>query len=156
MEASLTAYRRLTTAPRTTVTHWETTLFSAGPAAPAVRHPDRVSARAAYQDVLYRRAVLVDVRPAAQRVAEGEVSASLAPVVVERDVLSRSFDPRLGAWLPQPGSEARVILLCQDGRASSLVVEVLARSGVRGAADVAGGFAAWRAAGLPVSAGAAD
>jgi rhodanese-related sulfurtransferase len=114
-----------------------------------------VSARAAYQDVLYGRAVLVDIRPADQRAAEGEVSGSLAPVVVERDVQARSYDPRLGAWLPQLGSEARVILLCQEGRASSLVVEVLARSGVRRAADVAGGFAAWRAAGLPVSAGTA-
>jgi rhodanese-related sulfurtransferase len=143
-----------TTAPRTTVTHWETTLFSTGPALPAAPRVDRVSARAAFQEVLYGRAVLVDIRPAVERAAEGEVAASLAPVVVERDVLEGSFDPRLGVWLPQFRSEARVILLCQEGRASSLAVEALARSGARRAADVVGGFAAWRAAGLPVSAGA--
>ena len=125
-----------TMATRTTATHWETTLFSAGPAVSAVPRLGRVSARAAYQDVLYGRAVLVDIRPAAQRAAEGEVAASLGPV-------------------SQLGSEAQVILLCQDGRASSLAVEALARSGVRRAAGVAGGFVAWRAAGLPVS-GAGD
>ena len=53
----------------------------------------RVSARAAYQEVLHGRAVLVDIRPEAQRRAEGEVHPVLGPVVVERNVLEWRLDP---------------------------------------------------------------
>ncbi|WP_246104645.1 hypothetical protein [Rudaeicoccus suwonensis] len=47
----------------------------------------RISARAAYQEVLWGRSVLVDIRPAAQRATEGAVSAALTPLVIERNVL---------------------------------------------------------------------
>lgn len=160
-------------AVRTPVTHWETTLFSAGPVAPggsargrgwdapaydgiddqladARTRLDRVSARAAFQEVLHRRAVLVDIRPAAQRAVEGEVAESLAPLVVERNALEWRFDPRHEARLPQAGFDARVILLCQEGYTSSLAADALVRLGVARATDVVGGFAAWRSAGLPV------
>ena len=137
------------TAVRTPVTHWETTLFSAGPAGTARTRLERLSARAAFQEVLYGRAVLVDIRPAAQRAAEGEVAESLAPLVVERNVLEWRFDPRHEARLPQAGFDARVILLCQEGYTSSLAADALVRLGVARATDVVGGFAAWRSAGLP-------
>lgn len=162
-----------------TTVHWETRLFSAGAVAPpasgsarpAGRSWDapvfdgiedqladartrlaRVSARAAFQEVLYRRAHLVDIRPAAQRDTEGEVAEHLGPLVVERNVLEWRFDPRHAARLPEAGFEARVIVLCQQGYTSSLAADALVRLGVRRATDVIGGFAAWRAAGLPVSA----
>jgi rhodanese-related sulfurtransferase len=168
-----------TTAPaaRTPVTHWETSLFSAGPVAPsgsargrvwdapvydgiddqladARTRIERVSPRAAFQEVLYGRAVLVDIRPAAQRATEGEVAASLTPLVVERNVLEWRFDPRHGARLPQAAFDARVVVLCQEGYTSSLAADALVRLGIRRATDVVGGFAAWRSAGLPVSGGA--
>lgn len=164
-----------------TTVHWETRLFSSGTVAPsasasaaarpASRSWDapvfdgiedqladartrlaRVSARAAFQEVLYRRAHLVDIRPAAQRDTEGEVAEHLGPLVVERNVLEWRFDPRQAARLPEAGFEARVIVLCQEGYTSSLAADALVRLGVRRATDVIGGFAAWRAAGLPVSA----
>jgi hypothetical protein len=47
----------------------------------------RVSARAAYQEVLFGRAVLVDIRPQGQHAQEGEVHPGLAPMVIERNVL---------------------------------------------------------------------
>ena len=163
-----------------TTVHWETRLFSAGAVAPSVsglrtarptgRSWDapvfagiedqladartrlaRVSARAAFQEVLYRRAHLVDIRPAAQREREGEVAEHLGPLVVERNVLEWRFDPRHAARLPEAGFEARVIVLCQEGYTSSLAADALVRLGVRRATDVVGGFAAWRAAGLPVA-----
>ena len=161
----------------TTVTHWETTLFSAGPVTPgrtrghgrgwdapaydgiddqladARTRFERVSARAAFQEVLHGRAVLVDIRPAAQRAAEGEVAAQLRPLVVERNVLEWRFDPRHEARLPQAGFDARVIVLCQEGYTSSLAADALVRLGVGRATDVLGGFAAWRSAGLPVTGG---
>ncbi|MBC9005969.1 sulfurtransferase, partial [Micromonospora aurantiaca] len=43
-------------------------------------------------------ALLVDIRPAAQRAAQGTVPGSL---VVERNVLEWRFDPRCAARLPQ-------------------------------------------------------
>ncbi|WP_341870567.1 rhodanese-like domain-containing protein [Flexivirga meconopsidis] len=111
----------------------------------------RISPRAAFQEVLHQRAVLVDIRPAAQRAAEGEVAPSLAPLVVERNVLEWRFDPRHEARLPLAHPDLRVIVLCQEGYTSSLAADSLARIGVWRATDVIGGFAAWRAFGLPVA-----
>jgi rhodanese-related sulfurtransferase len=111
---------------------------------------ERVSARAAYQLVLFRRAVLVDIRPEAQRRAEGEVHEAWRPVVVERNVLEWRLDPRSSARLPWVGEEMRVLVLCQEGYASSLATASLVRLGVR-ATDVVGGLRAWREAGLPLA-----
>lgn len=147
--------------------HWETLLYNdprpgRGPNAPVYDGVDdqladarsrleRVSARAAYQEVLHRRAVLVDIRPAAQRAVEGEVAASLAPLVVERNVLEWRFDPSHEARLPIASAELRVLVLCQEGYTSSLAADALLRIGVRRASDVVGGFRAWREAGLPTT-----
>jgi len=111
---------------------------------------ERVSARAAYQLVLFRRAVLVDIRPEAQRRAEGEVHEAWGPVVVERNVLEWRLDPRSSARLPWVGEDMRVLVLCQEGYASSLATASLVRLGVR-ATDVVGGLRAWREAGLPLA-----
>ncbi len=110
----------------------------------------RISVRCAYQEVLYGRALLVDIRPAAQRAAEGEVAAHLSPLVVERNVLEWRFDPRHEARLAQAGWETRVLVLCQEGFTSSLAADALLRLGVTRSTDVVGGFRAWREAGLPV------
>jgi rhodanese-related sulfurtransferase len=144
---------------------WETRLFSGGRGweapvydgvdeqlADARSRLSRVSVRAAYQEALYGRAVIVDIRPAAQRAAEGEIAAHLAPLVVERNVLEWRFDPRHEARLPVAGFETRVIVLCQEGFTSSLAADALLRLGVRRATDVVGGFRAWREAGLPTAA----
>ncbi len=111
---------------------------------------ERVSAREAYQLVLFRRAVLVDIRPEAQRRAEGEVHPGLAPVVIERNVLEWRLDPRSSARLPWVTEQTRVLVLCQEGYASSLAAATLVRLGVQ-ATDVDGGLRAWREAGLPLA-----
>lgn len=152
------------------VVHWEARQFSGGAPgagrgrgapvydgiddqlADARTRLSRVSARAAFQEVLYGRAVIVDIRPAAQRAAEGEVAAHLAPLVIERNVLEWRLDPRHEARLPVAGFDARVIVLCQEGFTSSLAADALVRLGIQRATDIVGGFAAWRAAGLPVAA----
>ena len=112
---------------------------------------DRVSARAAYQEVLHGRALLVDIRPAAQRLVEGEVAAHLGVLVVERNVLEWRFDPRHDARLDVAAFDARILVLCQEGFTSSLAADALLRLGIHRATDVAGGFRAWREAGLPVA-----
>jgi rhodanese-related sulfurtransferase len=93
-----------------------------------------------------RGAVLVDIRPAASRAAEGEVPGAL---VVERNVLEWRFAPDSEWRLPQAGPDARVVLFCNEGYASSFAADTLRRLGVRRATDVDGGFRAWAAAGLP-------
>lgn len=48
------------------------------------------------------------------------------------------------------GRSAPLYVICQGGVRSRTACERLAEAGVAGAVDVAGGIAAWRAAGLPV------
>lgn len=92
-------------------------------------------------------AVLVDIRPAAQRAAEGEIPGAL---IVERNVLEWRFDPASAARLPQASYDAHVIVVCSAGFTSSLAAAALQDLGIRHATDLDGGFLAWQAAGLPV------
>jgi len=114
----------------------------------------RVTARAAYQEVLYGRATLVDIRSWGQRQREGEVHPDLAPVVIERHALEWRLDPQHASSLPIADLGLRVILLCQEGYTSSLATGVLLSLGLHRATDIIGGFEAWRSAGLPYRAGA--
>ncbi|WP_446220263.1 rhodanese-like domain-containing protein [Micromonospora sp. IBHARD004] len=92
-------------------------------------------------------ALLIDIRPAGQRAAHGTVPGALA---VERNVLEWRFDPRCPARLPQAVDyDVPVVILCQEGYTSSLAAAALQELGLHRATDVAGGFAAWRIAGLP-------
>ena len=94
-------------------------------------------------------AVLVDIRPAAQRAREGEVPGALT---VERNVLEWRFDPASDARLPQAtGYDVDVIILCSEGYTSSLAADALRSLGLHRATDVVGGFSAWAAAGLPTT-----
>ena len=92
-------------------------------------------------------ALIVDIRPAAQRAAEGEVPGSL---VVERNVLEWRFDPASSARLPLARYDLRVIIMCSAGYTSSLAAAALQDLGLWNATDLDGGFLAWAAAGLPV------
>ncbi|GAA4215378.1 rhodanese-like domain-containing protein [Microbispora amethystogenes] len=96
-------------------------------------------------------ALLVDIRPAAQRAAEGEVPGAL---VVERNVLEWRFDPAQDARLPEAtGYDVEVIVICSEGYTSSLAAASLHDLGLTRSSDVVGGFVAWRAAGLPATGG---
>jgi rhodanese-related sulfurtransferase len=95
--------------------------------------------------------VLVDIRPAAQRAAEGEVPGALA---VERNVLEWRFDPASEARLAVAGDyDVDVVVLCSEGYTSSLAADALRSLGLHRATDVIGGFSAWAAAGLPTTGG---
>jgi rhodanese-related sulfurtransferase len=83
---------------------------------------------------------VVDIRPAAQRAAEGELPGAL---VVERNVLEWRFDPASEARLPIADYDLQIILLCQEGYASSLAAASLVELGLHRATDVIGGYAAW-------------
>ncbi len=113
----------------------------------------RIQVEQAYREVLWEGAHLVDIRPAAQRAAEGEVHAALRPLVIERNVLEWRWDPLSDARIQQAAYDARVLVLCQEGYTSSLAADALLQLGLHRATDVIGGFAAWRTAGLPVRRG---
>jgi rhodanese-related sulfurtransferase len=98
-------------------------------------------------------AVLVDIRPAAQRAAEGEIPGS---VIAERNHLEWRLDPGSDARLPWiTGYDHRIIVFCQEGYTSSLAAVALLDLGLYRATDMIGGFRAWTAAGLPSAPGGA-
>ncbi|WP_442932470.1 rhodanese-like domain-containing protein [Micromonospora sp. NBC_01699] len=92
-------------------------------------------------------ALLVDIRPAAQRAANGSIPGAL---VIERNVLEWRLDPRSDARLPVADRyDLPVVIFCQEGYTSSLAAAALQDVGLYRATDIVGGFAAWRLAGLP-------
>jgi rhodanese-related sulfurtransferase len=94
-------------------------------------------------------ATLIDIRPAAQRAAAGEVPGS---VVIERNHLEWRLDPASDARLPwATGYDLRPIVICAEGYTSSLAAAALQDLGLALATDVAGGYQAWQAAGLPTA-----
>jgi rhodanese-related sulfurtransferase len=97
-------------------------------------------------DALRGGAVLVDIRPAAQRAREGEVPAAL---VIERNVLEWRCDPTSDARLPQAlDDDVEWVILCSEGYTSSLAAAALADLGLHRATDVIGGYHALAAAGV--------
>lgn len=97
-------------------------------------------------DALRRGAVLVDIRPAAQRAAEGEVPGAL---VIERNVLEWRCDPTSDARLPQAvDDDVEWVILCSEGYTSSLAAAALVDLGLYRATDVVGGYHGLAAAGV--------
>jgi rhodanese-related sulfurtransferase len=94
-------------------------------------------------------ACLVDIRSEAAREREGVVPGSLH---VPRTVLEWRLEPDSPWRNPHaPGLGQRVVLFCDHGFSSVLAVATLLELGFERAADVVGGFAAWREAGLPTA-----
>jgi rhodanese-related sulfurtransferase len=95
-------------------------------------------------------ALIVDIRPAANRAAEGEIPGSLP---IERIHLEWRLDPAGEHRIPETRADRPVVVVCNEGYASSLAAADLQRLGLRQATDLEGGFRAWLAAGLPVRRG---
>jgi rhodanese-related sulfurtransferase len=111
------------------------------------RRIDRVSPDEAAAEVR-EGALIVDIRSESQRIADGVVPGS---VYHPRNVLEWRLDPSSGHDDPAVGGvERRVIVMCDAGYASSLAAATLREIGFARAADLDGGFQAWRGAGLPV------
>jgi rhodanese-related sulfurtransferase len=106
----------------------------------------RLSPRQAHREAA-AGALLVDIRPQAQRAAEGEIPGAM---IIERNVLEWRFDPASSACLPQADYDLRIIVLCSEGYTSSLAAVALQDLGITRATDLAGGFRAWQRDGLPV------
>ena len=97
---------------------------------------------------LDRGAVLVDIRPSAQRAAEGDVPGAL---VIERNVLEWRCDPTSDARIPQAvGDDVEWVVLCSAGYTLSLAAAALQDLGLHRATDVIGGYQALAAAAGPL------
>jgi rhodanese-related sulfurtransferase len=89
-------------------------------------------------------ALVVDTRPEAIRRDEGALPGA---VVVERNVLEWRLAPDSEHRLPEAGDpEQVVVLVCNDGYASTLAAVALRQLGLRRATDLDGGYRAWKAA----------
>jgi rhodanese-related sulfurtransferase len=105
------------------------------------RHLDRVQPEDLAAEV-EAGALVVDIRPSETRVPEGELPGAL---VVDRNVLEWRLDPTSEDRLSEADDpDRRVILVCNEGYASSLAAETLRRIGLPRATDLVGGYRAWR------------
>ncbi len=96
-------------------------------------------------------ALLVDIRPHAQRLREGEIPEA---VIIERNVLEWRLDPQSESRLPNADSyDLTVIVFCSEGYTSSLAASALKELGHTHATDMIGGFNAWKQAGFPIRPG---
>jgi len=110
---------------------------------------DRVKAEAAHHAARAGEALLVDIRYAALRERDGLIPGAL---VVERNELEWRLDPQGSHRAPEATShDLHVVIVCNEGYASSLAAVSLRQLGLHRATDLVGGFQAWRAAGLPVN-----
>jgi rhodanese-related sulfurtransferase len=96
--------------------------------------------------------LLIDIRPAAQRAEFGEIPGAL---IIERNNLEWRLDPAGLHRIPEAEDANRpVVIVCQEGYASSLAAASLLQMGRTEVTDLAGGFVAWKSAGLPTTPGA--
>lgn len=88
-------------------------------------------------------ALIVDLRPAANRVAEGALPGA---IVVDRNEMEWRLDPSSPHRLAEASDHDRpVVLVCNEGYQSSLAAATLQDLGLRRATDLIGGYRAWRA-----------
>lgn len=95
-------------------------------------------------------ALLVDTRTETQRRIQGDIPGAVA---IDRTVFEWRLDPT-SRWRIERATDhdVRVIVICSQGFSSSLAAASLQDLGLINATDVIGGFEAWKAAGLPVTA----
>jgi rhodanese-related sulfurtransferase len=92
-------------------------------------------------------ALLIDTRPEAQRREFGEIPGALT---VDRNVLEWRLDPTCPHHHERVTDAGQtIVVFCQQGYSSVLAVATLVRLGLADVHDLAGGFDAWAAAGLP-------
>ncbi|MFC8829790.1 rhodanese-like domain-containing protein [Streptomyces sp. NPDC057137] len=109
---------------------------------------DRIEAHEAFA-AAEDGALLVDIRYAELRDRDGLIPGAL---VVERNELEWRLDPQGSHRAVEATShDLRVVVICNEGYASSLAAVSLRQLGLHRATDLVGGFQAWRAEGLPVS-----
>ena len=101
-----------------------------------------------------RGALVIDTRTETQRIEQGELPGA---VVIDRTILEWRLDPDSEYRIPEAvDHDIEVIVVCSQGYSSSLAAASLRALGLWRATDLAGGFEAYVAAGLPLSDQPAD
>jgi rhodanese-related sulfurtransferase len=92
-----------------------------------------------------RDALIVDIRPVEQRSRDGDLPGA---VVVDRNVLEWRLDPTSPHRIPEvTGTDQEVVVVCNEGYASSLAALSLQQLGFHRATDLDGGAQAMLRAG---------
>jgi rhodanese-related sulfurtransferase len=87
--------------------------------------------------------LVVDIRPSESRAAEGDLPGA---VVIDRNVLEWRLDPGSAHRIPAADRpDRRIVLVCNEGYASSLAAAALQDLGLRRVTDLDGGYRAWAA-----------
>ena len=92
--------------------------------------------------MLDQGAILVDTRPESFRSAEGVHPDAL---VIERNVLEWRLDPKSQTRIVDITADTPIIIMCNEGYASSLAAADLVKMGFTAATDLIGGYRAWLA-----------
>ena len=104
----------------------------------------RIAPRVQPQDLaaeLARGSLVVDIRPVEQRSRDGDIPGA---IVVDRNVLEWRLDPKSSHRLPiVDRGDRRIVLVCNEGYASSLAAAGLLDLGLSDATDLVGGVQAW-------------
>ncbi len=85
-------------------------------------------------------AAIVDIRPSEQRERDGLLPGA---VIIDRNVLEWRLDPASPHRIMDLMPDQPVVIVCNEGYASSLAAATLQDLGLRGATDLDGGFQAW-------------
>ncbi|MEM9519912.1 MAG: rhodanese-like domain-containing protein [Actinomycetota bacterium] len=92
-------------------------------------------------DELATGAMLIDTRDSADRATEGQLPGAL---VITRNLLEWRLAPSSPNRLTGVHAQTRVIVVCNDGFSSSIAAANLRHLGLDRAADLRGGYRAWR------------
>ncbi len=88
-------------------------------------------------------ALVIDTRPIEQRSRDGELPGA---IVIDRNVLEWRLDPTSAFRIAEADDAARVVVVvCNEGFASSLAAATLRALGLSNATDLDGGYQAWLA-----------
>jgi rhodanese-related sulfurtransferase len=102
---------------------------------------DRRATPAELQSVLDGGGLVIDIRPVHQRDTDGELPGA---IVIDRNVLEWRLDPRSPHRIVETvGGDQDVVVVCNEGYASSLAAATLRRIGIPRATDLDGGYQAW-------------
>lgn len=89
--------------------------------------------------LLDRDALVVDIRPIEQRRRDGELPGA---IVIDRNVLEWRLDPASPHRIAEVSYDREIVVVCNQGYASSLAAATLQQLGLRRATDLDGGFQA--------------
>jgi rhodanese-related sulfurtransferase len=108
-----------------------------------LRLPERPTA-ADLPALMARGALVVDIRPVVQRERDGELTGA---IVIDRNVLEWRLDPTSPHRIDEADDHDReIVIVCNEGYASSLAAATLQQLGLTRATDLDGGFQAVLAA----------